>query len=78
MKKSSKYEWLLHHTELTTKRSILFRLFEIKRVFVYNSTLFKLTDFLFYAFLFKMHMPTKHYLRKKAVKLCIRGQIVIT
>ena len=24
-----------------------------------------------------MYMPTKNYLRKKAIKLCIRGQIVI-
>ena len=32
------------HTELTTERSILFLLFEIKRAFVYISTIFKLTD----------------------------------
>ena len=59
MKKSLKYEWLLHHTELTPKRSILFRLFEIKRVFVYISTIFKLTDLFILYFSFKMYMPTK-------------------
>ena len=26
---------------------------------------------------FKMYKPTKNYFRKKAIKLCIRGQIVI-
>ena len=30
--------------ELTRERSILFLSFEIKRVFVYNSTVFRLTD----------------------------------
>ena len=32
------------HPELTRERSILFLLFEIKRVFVNNSTVFRLTD----------------------------------
>ena len=52
------------HPELTRERSIRFLLFEIKRVFVYNSTIFKLTDlFIFDTFSFKMYMPTKNYLR---------------
>ena len=38
---------------------------------------FTLRIFLFYAFSFEMHMPTKKYQRKKAKKLCIMGQIVI-
>ena len=35
---------LKSHPELTRERSIRSLLFEIKRVFVYNSTVFKLTD----------------------------------
>ena len=38
------------HPELTRERSIRFVLFEIKRVLVYNSTLFKLTDFFILCF----------------------------
>ena len=43
-------------------------LFEIKRVFVYNSTIFKLMDLCIFTFSFKMYMPTKNHLRKKAIK----------
>jgi len=40
------------HPELTRERSIQFLLFEIKRVFVYISTIFKLTDlFILYFFI---------------------------
>ena len=55
-----------------------FLFFEIKRVLVYNSTLFKLTDlFILYYFVQNVYMPTKKYLRKKAKQLCIMGEIVI-
>ena len=47
-------------------RSIQFHLFEIKRVLVYKSTIFKLTDLLFYTFSLKIIMTTKKYLRKNA------------
>ena len=40
------------HTELFTERSILLLLYEIKRVFVYISAIFKLTDlFILYFFI---------------------------
>ena len=61
------------HPELTRVRSIWFLLFEIKRVLVCNSRLFKLTDLFILYFSFKMWMPTKKYLRKKVKKLCRRG-----
>ena len=63
----------LPHTGLTRVSSIRFLLFEIKRVLVYNSTIIYFTDL----FILYMHMPTKKYLRKKAKKLCLMGQIVI-
>ena len=49
-----------HHPELTRVRNILFLFFEIKRAFVYNSTIFKLTDLFILYFSFKMYMPTKN------------------
>ena len=52
----------MHHPELTRERSIRFLLFEIKSVFVYNSTVFWLTDLFVYTF---------------SLKICKRGQIVI-
>ena len=57
--------------------SIRFLLFEIKRVLVFNSKINYFTDlFILYIFI-QMHMPTKKFLRKKAYKLCLMGQIVI-
>ena len=53
------------HPELTRVRSIRFLLFEMERVLVYNSTIFKLTDLFILYFLFKMYMPTKKYIKKK-------------
>ena len=50
------------HPELMRERSIWFLLFEIKRVFVYNSTVFRLTDLYVNTLSFKMYMPTKKYL----------------
>jgi len=43
-----------------------FFLFEIKRVLVYNPKIFKITDLFILYFLFKMYLPKKQYLRKKA------------
>ena len=62
----------LAHTELTTERSILFLLFDLKRGFVYISTIFKLTDLFIDTFLFKMYIPTKSYL-KKGYKVMYNG-----
>ena len=59
------YASILEHPGLTRVRSIWFLLVEIKRVLVYNITIFKLTDFLFYTFSFRAYMPTRKYLRKK-------------
>ena len=54
------------HPGLTRVSSIRFLLFEIKRVLVYIiQQSFNLRICLFYIFSFKMHMPTKKYLRKK-------------
>ena len=61
---------------LTRVSSIWFLLFEIKRVLVYNSTIFTFRICLFYTFSFKMYMPTKKYLRKKTKNLCLMGQVV--
>ena len=48
------------HPELTRERSIRFLLFEIKRVFVYNSTIFKLTDlFTLYFFIQNVYANKK-------------------
>jgi len=65
------------HPGLTRVRSIRFLLFEIKRMLVYNSTSFDLTDLFISTFSLKMHMPTKKYPKQKAKKLCLTGQIVI-
>ena len=54
--------WNTLHPELMRERSIWFLLFEIKRVFVYNSTVFRLTDLYVNTLSFKMYMPTKKYL----------------
>ena len=56
-------------TELTIERSISFLLFEIKRVFVYNSTIFKLTDlFILYFFIQNVHANKKVF-KKKGYKI---------
>jgi len=48
------------HPELTRERSIRFLLFEIKRVFVYISTIFKLTDlFILYFFIQNVYANKK-------------------
>ena len=56
------------HPELARVRCIWFLLFEIKRVLVYNSVIFKLTDlFILYSFI-RNNCTEKKYLRKKANK----------
>ena len=50
------------HLGLTRVRSIRFFLFEIKRVLVYNSITFKLTDSFILYFSFKAYMPTQSQL----------------
>ena len=67
----------LEHTRLTRVSSIRFLLFEIKRFLVFNSITIYFTDLLFYTFVFKVHLSKKKYLRKKANKLFLMGQIVI-
>ena len=52
------------HPELTRERSIRFLLFEIKRVFVLNSTVFKLTD-LFILYFYIQNV----YANKKVLKI---------
>ena len=48
------------HPELTRERRIRFLLFEIKRVFVYNSTVFRLTDlFILYFFVQSVYANKK-------------------
>ena len=64
-------ECIRGHSGLIRVRSIWCLLFEIKRVLVYNSTIFKFTDLFICTFSFKMYMPTKKYLRKKDKILCI-------
>ena len=50
-----------HHHELTRERNIRFLLFEIKRVFVYNSRVFKLTDlFMLYSFIQNVYADKKY------------------
>ena len=58
------------HPELARVRSIWFLLFEIKRVLVYNSVIFKLTDLFI---LYRKFCTEKKYLRKKAKKLMYKG-----
>ena len=77
------WQWRNGHTGLTREWSIRFLIFEIKRVLVFNSIiiyftgLFNVLPLNCPAFLFKVHMPAKKYLRKKAKKLCLMGQLVI-
>jgi len=53
------------HPELTRERSIRFLLFEIKCVFVYISTIFKLTDlFILYFFIKNVYANKKIFERK--------------
>ena len=52
------------HPELTRERRIRVLLFEIKRVFVYNSTVFRLTD-LFILYFFVQNV----YANKKVSKI---------
>ena len=49
------------HPKLTRVRSIWFLLLEIKRVLVYNSTIFKLTD------LFILYFHSKRIYRQKSI-----------
>ena len=58
-------------------RGIWFLIIEIKCPLVYNSTIFKLMDFFVSYFSLKTYMPAKKYIRKKAKKLYVIGQIVI-
>ena len=74
-KVSSSQEFWPKHPELTIEKSIRFFLFEIKRVFVYNSTVFRLTDlFIQYSFIRNLYANKKVF---KIIKLCERGHIVI-
>ena len=61
-----------YHPEsgLTRVNSIRFLLFEIKRVLVYNFTIFLCTDLLILFFFIQMHMSKKWNIRIKAKKLC--------
>ena len=53
---------LTAHPQLTRERSIRFHLFEIKRVFVYNSTVFSLTDlFILYFFIQNVYANNKYF-----------------
>ena len=51
------------HPELMIERSIRFLLFEIKRVFVYNSSVFRLTDLFILYFFIQNVYASKKYLR---------------
>jgi len=65
------------HPELARERSIRFLLFVIKRVFVYYSTIFKLTDLFILYFFIQNVYGNKKLFKKKANKLGMRGQIEI-
>jgi len=56
-----KVNWF--HPELTRERSHWFLFFEIKRVFVYNSTVFKLTDLFVLYFFIQNVYANKKYVR---------------
>ena len=59
------WQFKLCHPGLTRVSSIRFLLFEIKRVFVYNSTIFYLTDlFILYFFLQNAYADKKVFLKK--------------
>ena len=63
------------HPRLTRVRSIRFLLFEIKRVLVYNSTIFKLTVlFILYFFIHNVYADKKVF-EKKVKKFFLTGQI---
>lgn len=52
-------------------------IFEFNRVWVYNSTIFRLTDLHFYTFSFQTNMPKKTYKREMAKNLRLMiGKIV--
>ena len=57
------------------ERNIWFLLFEIKRVFVYNSTVFRLTGLYVNTFSFKMYMPTKKYFKNKGSNCDLKSQL---
>ena len=57
------------HTELT----ILLLLFEIKRVFVYISTIFKLTDLFILYFFIQNIYTNKKLFKKKGYKVMYKG-----
>ena len=63
----------LLHPELSRERSIRFLLFEIKRVFVYISTIFKLTEL----FILNLFIPNvyanKKLFKKKGYKIVYKG-----
>ena len=63
------------HPRLTRDRGIRFLLFEFLRALVYNQTIFKLTDLFVLDFSFKMHLPAKKCLMKKAKKLCLIAKL---
>ena len=65
------------HPGLTRVRSIRFLLFEIKRILVYNSTIFYLTDLSIQYFFIQNAYADKKYPRQKAKQLCLIGQIGI-
>ena len=63
------------HPELTRERSIRFLLFEIKHVFVYNLTVFRLTDlFILYFFNQNVYVNNKVFQIKgyKIMSYCDR------
>ena len=55
--------WVLGHPGLTRVKCIRFLLFEIKRVLIYNLTIFKLTDLFIYILSLKMYMPSNKYFK---------------
>ena len=63
----------LKHPELTRERRIRSLLFEIKRVFVYNSTVFRLTDlFLLYFFIPNVY-ANKIIFKIKVYEIMLKG-----
>ena len=66
-------QWVQCHPGLTRVRSIWFLLFKIKRVLVYNSTIFKLTDLFILYFFIQNVYANKKYIEKKVKKLCRWG-----
>ena len=61
------------HPELTRVRNILFLFFEIKRAFVYISTIFKLTDLFILYFFIQNVYANKKWIKKKGYKVMYKG-----